>query len=90
MLEETYGAVLMLRKTITLSEPMEEWIKSQITSGRYASDSEYFRDLIRKDQDKRAAEYQLRALIKDGLDSGVSNKTMTEIKAELHRELSDQ
>ena len=82
--------MLMLRKTITLSEPMEAWIKSQIASGRYASDSEYFRDLIRKDQDKRAAEHQLRAMIQDGLDSGISDKTMVEIKAELHRELLDR
>ncbi len=36
----------MTRKTITIPEAMEDWVKAQISDGRYASDSEYFRDLI--------------------------------------------
>ena len=33
---------------------MDDWIKSQIDSGRYGNDSEYVRDLIRKDQERNA------------------------------------
>lgn len=40
-----------IRKTITLSSQMDRWVKSRIKSGRYANDSEYMRDLIRRDQD---------------------------------------
>lgn len=43
----------MIRKTITISKEMERWIKTQIDEGRYAGDSEYFRDLIRRDQDSQ-------------------------------------
>ncbi|MEM9122727.1 MAG: type II toxin-antitoxin system ParD family antitoxin [Pseudomonadota bacterium] len=46
----------MIRKTITMPEPMGDWIKSQIDSGRYGNDSEYVRDLIRKDQERRQLE----------------------------------
>ena len=47
----------MMRKTITIPDAMEDWIKAQIKSGRYGNDSEYFRDLIRRDQDRRLAEH---------------------------------
>ena len=73
----------MVRKTITLPQPMDKWVKSQIEAGRYANDSEYVRDLIRRDQDaaarKRDAEAELRKLIGAGLDSGVSPRSSQEI-----------
>lgn len=69
----------MMRKTITIPEVMEEWVKAQIVSGRYGNDSEYFRDLIRRDQDRRRAEQDLRTLIQDGLDSGISTTTVPDI-----------
>jgi antitoxin ParD1/3/4 len=69
----------MMRKTITISKAMEDWVKAQINSGRYGNDSEYFRDLIRRDQDRRQAEQELRSIIQEGLDSGISSTTVPEI-----------
>lgn len=69
----------MMRKTITIPDVMDEWVKAQIESGRYGNDSEYFRDLIRRDQDKRQAEQNLLSLIQEGLDSGVSSSTVHDI-----------
>jgi antitoxin ParD1/3/4 len=69
----------MMRKTITIPDAMDGWIKSQIESGRYGNDSEYFRDLIRRDQDKRQAEQELLFLIQEGLNSGVSTSTVQDI-----------
>lgn len=40
----------MHRKTITLTEQQDVWVKSQIESGHFGNDSEYIRDLIRRDQ----------------------------------------
>lgn len=78
----------MLRKTITISETMEDWIKSQIETGRYGNDSEYMRDLIRKDQDRVQAEAQLRGLIQEGLESGVSDAKANDIKARVKKRLN--
>jgi antitoxin ParD1/3/4 len=72
----------MTRKTITIPNAMEAWVKSQIASGRYANDSEYFRDLIRRDQERRGAEAQLRKMLEEAEASGVSDKTLDEIWAE--------
>ena len=77
----------MARKTITIPEAMEEWIKTQIRSGRYGNDSEYFRDLIRRDQERRQAEEDLRALIDEGLASGISDKMPEEIRQEVQKRL---
>ncbi|RUT03964.1 antitoxin ParD4 [Dulcicalothrix desertica PCC 7102] len=71
--------MVMMRKTITIPDAMDEWVKAQIESGRYGNDSEYFRDLIRRDQDKRQAEQNLLSLIQEGLDSGVSGSTVHDI-----------
>ena len=69
----------MMRKTITIPDAMEDWVKAQIESGRYGNDSEYFRDLIRRDQDRRLAEHELRSLIDEGLNSGISTSSVTDI-----------
>lgn len=39
-----------LRKTITITEHQNLWIKSKIVAGDFTNDSEYIRDLIRRDQ----------------------------------------
>lgn len=77
----------MMRKTITIPDAMDNWVKAQIESGRYGNDSEYFRDLIRKDQDQRLAERELRALITEGLDSGISTATIPDIMKRIENKL---
>ena len=77
----------MMRKTITIPDEMEDWVKSQVGSGRYGNDSEYFRDLIRRDQDKAQAEQQLRALIEKGLSSGISESSVLDIKQRVENRL---
>ena len=69
----------MIRKTITISSPMEDWIKSRIASGDYANDSEYVRDLIRHDRQRSAVSGEIRAMMERAEASGVSDKTLTEI-----------
>ena len=69
----------MTRKTITISDAMDEWVKTQIGTGRYGNDSEYFRDLIRHDQERQEKLTNLRAAIEVGRNSGVSDRTMDEI-----------
>ena len=44
----------MIKKTITVTDQQEEWIKSQIASGHYGNDSELLRDLIRREQTRNS------------------------------------
>jgi len=77
----------MMRKTITIPDAMEDWVKSQINSGRYGNDSEYFRDLIRRDQDRRQAEQELLSFIEEGLNSGISESSVPDIMKRVEKRL---
>lgn len=69
-----------IRKTITLTDTQSEWVKSRITRGDFTNDSEYFRDLVRRDQERNAKLEQLRAALLEGEQSGFSNRTPKEIR----------
>jgi antitoxin ParD1/3/4 len=71
-----------VRKTITLTDKQEQWVKAQIASGDYTNDSEYFRDLVRRDQERGTKLEALRDAVREGLESGVSERTVGEIWAE--------
>ncbi|RAU17293.1 type II toxin-antitoxin system ParD family antitoxin [Nitrincola tibetensis] len=60
----------MHRKTITLTEQQDEWVKAQIENGYFGNDSEYIRDLIRRDQQTKERLYALRQALSDGESSG--------------------
>ena len=67
------------RKTITLTDQRDQWIKAQSAAGEYTNDSEYIRDLVRRDQEQNAKFRALKAAIQEGLDSGISNKTVRDV-----------
>lgn len=60
----------MHRKTITLTEQQDEWVKGQIASGHFGNDSEYIRDLIRRDQQAKERLAALRQALAEGEASG--------------------
>lgn len=59
-----------VRKTITLTDIQDGWIKAQIQAGHYTNDSEYIRDLIRREQERSAQLDTLRAALSEGENSG--------------------
>lgn len=40
----------MIKKSITVTEKQEKWVKSQIASGNFGNESEVIRELIRERQ----------------------------------------
>jgi len=76
-----------VRKTITLTDKQDEWIKAQIASGDFTNDSEYIRDLVRRDQEQNAKFQALKQAVQEGLDSGESDKTVTDIMEEVEARL---
>jgi antitoxin ParD1/3/4 len=59
-----------VRKTITLTDKQDGWIKAQIEAGHYTNDSEYIRDLIRREQERNAEIETIRAALIEGEASG--------------------
>jgi len=75
------------RKTITVTDQQDQWIKAQIAAGDFTNDSEYIRALIRRDQEHNAKFRALKAAVQEGLDSGVSEKTVPQIMTEVEARL---
>lgn len=67
------------RKTITVTEQQDEWIKARIGAGGYTNDSEYIRDLIRRDQERHAKIVAMQKLVDEGLASGLGTRSVEEI-----------
>jgi len=70
-----------VRKTITLTDTQNDWIKAQIDSGAYTNDSEVLRDLIRKAQQESAEVEAIRAALIEGEKSGISARSPEDIRA---------
>lgn len=58
------------RKTITVTDQQDKWIKAQVAAGQFTNDSEYVRDLIRRDQASQADIEAIRAALIEGEESG--------------------
>lgn len=62
----------MATMNISLPDPMRDWVQAQIQAGKYASSSDYVRDLIRQDQERRDQWQRLQQAITEGLESGIA------------------
>jgi antitoxin ParD1/3/4 len=74
----------MATMNVSLPDPLKEWVDDRVKTGRYANASDYVRDLIRRDQEKRDA--LVRALI-EGEESGTSRRSVRDIAADARAKL---
>jgi len=73
----------MVKKSISVTDQQDSWIKAQIKSGHYGNESEVVRELIRerqlRDQETPAEIEAIRAALVEGEQSGFSNRSVDEI-----------
>ncbi|HRO24669.1 MAG TPA: type II toxin-antitoxin system ParD family antitoxin [Promineifilum sp.] len=70
----------MTRLTISMPEQMTAYVEARIAEGRYGNVSEFFRDLVRRDQERRAtAIAELRTLLATAEESGIGKRSMTDL-----------
>ena len=69
----------VVRKSITFTEQQDAFVKSLIEQGFYTNDSEYIRDIIRKDQERRKRIVDLNDALIEGIESGPSDATIDTI-----------
>ncbi len=60
----------MATMNVSLPDQMKAWVEAQTRDGRYSNASDYVRDLIRRDQERRAAIAELQQLVDEGVASG--------------------
>jgi antitoxin ParD1/3/4 len=76
-----------VRKTITFTEKQDQWIKAKIAAGQFTNDSEYIRDLVRRDQEKTAEIEAIRAALIEGEHSGMSTRTPDDIRKAVQKRM---
>jgi antitoxin ParD1/3/4 len=69
----------MATMNISLPDAMKAWVEAQAETGKYSNSSDYVRDLIRRDQVRAEKIAAMQASITEGLNSGVSQHTLSEI-----------
>ena len=69
----------MIKKSISVTDQLDQWIKAQIQSGHYGNESEVVRELIRerqiREQESQVDIEAIRAALIEGEQSGLSKRT---------------
>ena len=76
-----------IRKTLTFTDQQDKWIKSQIEAGEFTKESEYNRHLIRTDHARNSKFVELKTAIQAGIDSGHSERTVSEIMKKVEEQM---
>ncbi len=74
----------MASMNISIPDPMRDWVNEQVESGDYGNVSEYFRELVRRDQ-REKSQHRLEALLLEGLQSGEAVEMTKDDWADLRR-----
>ena len=71
----------MSQITISMPEQLSEWVQTQVGTGHYADAEGYLCALVRRDRERNEPALQkLRQLIAEGKASGISKRTLPEIR----------
>ena len=68
--------------SFALPEALRTYIDERVRSGQYGNNSEFLRDLIRRDQEEQAKK-RLRELVEEGLNSGSGRALTAKVAAAL-------
>ena len=73
----------MVKKSISITDQQDSWIKSQISTGHFGNESEIIRELIRerqiREQETLAEIVAIRAALNEGEKNGMSTRTPDEV-----------
>lgn len=76
----------MATVTISLPDPMKDWIEAQAGNGQFSGVSDYIRDLVRQDQHRKDQREALIQALIEGEESGMAvERTREELRAEARR-----
>ncbi len=79
----------MVKKSITVTDQQNDWIKAQIAKGDFGNESEIIRDLIRKEQSQAAEIEAIRAKLIEAEKSGFSDRTPDQIRQAVQKRLKE-
>lgn len=78
----------MAAMSISLPDKMRAIVKGRVTSGDYHNESEYIRDLIRRDEEKRNKEQILLAELRAAHSGGTSQRSILDVMKDVEAKAS--
>jgi antitoxin ParD1/3/4 len=74
----------MPQVNLSLPPALKDWVDTKVAEGRYASASDYVRDLVRRDQDNAANDIEwVKGMLAEGEASGIINKDPRDVLREI-------
>ena len=80
----------MNKVVLSLSGPLGEWAEKQAASNNFDSVGDYVENLLLEERERQEAIGQFDRLVQQGLDSGISERTMDEILADAQQQARDR
>ncbi len=77
----------MAKMTISMPDTMSDYISARVETGQYGNVSEYFRDLVRREQQRQSAAEELRRVLEEAEASGISKRKIPEIMREVEADM---
>jgi antitoxin ParD1/3/4 len=71
--------------SVSLSDRMRDFIRTRVKSGDYHNESEYIRDLVRRDEERLRSDERLRQDLEAAERSGVSARSLSDIARAVKR-----
>jgi antitoxin ParD1/3/4 len=81
-----YEETIMMQLNVSLPEPVYDWVQSQAISAHFSNSGDYVRELIMQMQKLQI----LQKSITEGLESGISERSIEDIISEAKVELKEK
>ncbi|HVY87880.1 MAG TPA: type II toxin-antitoxin system ParD family antitoxin [Hyphomonadaceae bacterium] len=80
----------MAAMSISMSDKMRGFIRSRVEAGDYHNESEYIRDLVRRDQERLSEDEKLLKRLRSARASGLSERSVLDIMREVEGDVHEK
>jgi antitoxin ParD1/3/4 len=79
-----------MTRVLSLSDPLGEWAEEQAANNNFKSASEYVESVLLRERRKQEGLAEFDRLIQEGIDSGISDRSIEEILSDARQQVKDR
>jgi antitoxin ParD1/3/4 len=80
----------MTKVLLSLPDPLSEWAEKEAANNNFDSVGDYVESLLQEERERKDALAEFDQLVQEGLDSGISDRTMDDILADAKQQAYDR
>ena len=77
----------MTKQSVNFTSPNDDWLNAKVASKEYPNKTDVINDLIRREREREEKFQTLKSAIEEGLASGISDRTVEEIRNDVLKRL---